>query len=82
LYYDVEGRWGTGTTTADLNDRKAGEWIVSGPGEYNVTIPQDYLEGCELKISLELPDAASPADLGVSSDSRILGPGVRTIKGR
>jgi len=76
----VPGKLEKQRVTIYINDRKAGEWIVSGPGEYNVTIPHDYLEGCELKISLELPDAASPADLGVSSDSRILGLGVRTIK--
>jgi hypothetical protein len=76
----VPGKLEKQRVTIYINDRKAGEWIVTAPGEYNLTIPQDYLNGCELKMSFELPDAVSPADLGVSNDSRILGLGVRTIK--
>jgi len=66
--------------TININGRKAGVWIVTGPGEYNLTIPQDYLKGPKLKISFELPDAASPANLGISSDSRKLALAMKTIK--
>jgi hypothetical protein len=76
----VPGKLEKQRVTIYINDRKAGEWTVTAPGEYNLTIPQDYLKECELKISFELPDATSPSDLGESKDRRILGLAVRSIK--
>ena len=57
------------------NGTKVGEWEVGPtPAEYSVRIPAELTNGREvLMIELRLPQARSPASLGVNPDGRTLG---------
>ena len=58
-----------------VNQRFAGEWLVTEPGlqEENLKIPRDYFAGSsELVITLETPEAVSPSSLGTGDDVRQL----------
>jgi len=75
----VPGKIGKQRVAININGKKAGEWSVNASGEYKLNIPQDYLKGSGLNITFELPDAASPLELGVSKDSRKLGLAIKSI---
>jgi hypothetical protein len=45
--------------------------------EITLVLPADCGDNC--KIEFAMPDATSPASLGVSSDARTLGVGVRSF---
>ena len=46
----------------------------------DIPIPPDYFESGENLISLTLPNATSPMELGINQDSRMLGIAVKEIK--
>lgn len=58
-----------------VNGHKAGEWKINEKKfhDLTVTFPPDYLDGDFLEVVFEFPDAASPAELGLSDDGRTLG---------
>lgn len=55
-----------------INNRKAGNWIVTSPGVYQITIPEDYIKKSPLNITFDLPDAISQKNLGINEDPRVL----------
>lgn len=57
-----------------LKGKKLTNWIVNKKAEYKVTIPNELIKGSSwLELCFELPDCASPYDLKISSDRRMLG---------
>jgi len=56
-----------------LNDKKIGVWIVKKEGNYKIYIPKKYLDKPYIKFDFELPNAASPKELKINSDERMLG---------
>jgi hypothetical protein len=53
---------------------KIADWEVSDKADFQVFIPPNTVpQGGSLKIELRVPKAASPKELGVSTDPRILG---------
>jgi len=67
--------------TVYVNEHCIGEWVVDQPGiqEKTIVIPYNALEGKIQYIAFELPDAASPKDLGLSEDERELALAVHSI---
>ncbi len=66
-----------------VNGHMVGTWVISKPGfhEQTLIIPKKFLKGSNrMVITFNTPDAASPAQLGISSDKRVLGIAMRTIK--
>jgi len=64
------------------NGQEAGEWTITKPGfqEKDITIPKSlFTDPDRLVITFNLPDAASPAQSGVSGDNRLLGIAVSEI---
>lgn len=63
------------------NGQKVDEWIFTerGSQEKKAYIPNDLLDGQMLYITFELPDAASPAELGISEDPRKLSMAVSSV---
>ena len=58
-----------------INHKLAGEWLVTNPGlrEQTLMIPREYFAGSpELVITLEMPEAVSPASVGTGADERQL----------
>lgn len=62
------------------NGVELGRWTMDHDGEYAVMIHSEYLKNELLNIEFEIPNAASPASLGLSQDSRLLGMAVRWIR--
>ena len=62
-----------------VSDGKLGEWNVTTNGGYEIKIPKKYITGSSLLLRFELPDACSPAQLGVSEDRRRLGIAFQSI---
>jgi hypothetical protein len=57
-----------------VNGRALAEWQVSTRADFTVAVPAELTNGwTELQIELQLPDAASPRELGHSADARQLG---------
>lgn len=58
-----------------VNGRKALAWVgrKHTPQHLEVTIPAEWVDSRQLSIRFLLPDAASPADLGIGGDGRLLG---------
>lgn len=61
------------------NGQPAGIWQVTGGGVYQIRIPSLLVQSSKVKISFDIPKATSPQLLGMNSDSRILGIGIKTI---
>lgn len=53
--------------------------LTSNTNQLFIVIPRDCFEENIQKITFELPDAASPSNLGISNDRRTLGIAVRTL---
>lgn len=68
----VSGRLDKQKIVILINGSKAGEWEASSGGDYKLTIPKDSLKD-SVKITFELPNATSPATIGVNKDTRVLG---------
>jgi len=59
-----------------VNQRPVGEWMIDKPGiqEKNLVLPGEYFSrSARCMITFELPDAVSPASLGLGPDIRELG---------
>jgi len=66
-----------------VNGRKAGTWNITKPGfqEHALTIPAGLLtDPYSLQLTFELPDAASPAEVGYNQDRRVLALAFRSIR--
>lgn len=56
------------------NGQKIAEWQVAGKAEFTALIPpKSEANEATLKIELKIPKAASPKELGLSDDPRVLG---------
>lgn len=62
-----------------INRQKLGRWDAKTGGEYEIKIPKKYITSSSLLLRFELPDACSPAQLGVSEDRRRLGIAFQSI---
>ncbi len=58
---------------------RIGLWEADRGGEYAVRIPREYLRASTLTIRFELPDAASPSEVGSGVDPRKLGLSMKAI---
>ena len=57
------------------------KFAVQGePQEVTIKIPKEWNPGAEIQLDFHLNAPCSPSDLGLSSDNRKLGMGLRTIK--
>jgi len=67
--------------TIALNNHEIGELNVSEITEYTLSLPSKYLSGLDYDhLHFSLPDAASPASLGLNDDPRRLGLQVFSLK--
>ncbi len=62
-----------------INNNPIGQWKVTAGGDYTITVPKKYFNGSVAELNFKLPDAISPAKLGVSADTRNLGIMVNSI---
>ncbi len=62
-----------------IDGEPVGYWEAKQAGEYKVTIPSKYLGSSLSTITFELPDAASPEELGLSDDKRVLALAMQAI---
>lgn len=60
-------------------DALLGEWVVGDRTTIELAVPGSAVVDDVVALTFELPDAISPADAGVSADSRTLGVGLRSI---
>jgi Phosphoglycerol transferase and related proteins, alkaline phosphatase superfamily len=56
-----------------INGIKIGEWHAKETGNYELSIPKKMITSTHLKITFEMPNAASPAMFNISDDNRNLG---------
>jgi hypothetical protein len=66
--------------TVRSDGAELGRWAIDRDGEYAVDIPPEHIKDGILSIEFEIPNAASPASLGLSEDTRLLGMAVRRIR--
>jgi len=62
-----------------INNTLVDRWIATAPGEYKATIPKEYVNDDNLIITFKLPDAASPREMNISKDARVLGIAVKSL---
>jgi len=68
-------------TIISLNNHQVGELDISDIGEYSLRLPNKYFSSSDHDLlSFNLPDATSPASLGLSEDPRCLGLQVFSLK--
>jgi hypothetical protein len=60
------------TVTVSVNDKAVGTLEIRNPGEYSIGIPKSILNQDILKIVFHLPSAATPKELGINEDNRLL----------
>lgn len=61
-------------TEVYVNDQKVADWQVAKPAEFSAAIPQEMTRsGGLLRTTLKIPKAASPKELNMSADPRVLG---------
>jgi len=60
------------TVTVSVNDKAVGTLEIRNPGEYSIGIPKSILNRDILKIAFHLPGAATPKELGINEDDRLL----------
>jgi hypothetical protein len=58
-----------------VNDQKVADWqVAAAPAEFSAAIPQEMTKsGGLLRITLKIPKAVSPKELGLGADPRVLG---------
>ncbi|MDB5619750.1 sulfatase-like hydrolase/transferase [Tardiphaga sp.] len=64
----VPGKVERQTVNVFANGEKIAEWIATASGRYKAQIPARLTASGVIKLSFALPDATSPAQLGISSD--------------
>ena len=62
-----------------VNEEHIDTYYAVGEGIYSVVIPAYAVEGTELRLRLHLPDACSPAEVGMGDDGRQLALSMRSI---
>ncbi|MEQ8220731.1 MAG: hypothetical protein ABRQ37_00405 [Candidatus Eremiobacterota bacterium] len=57
-----------------INGKKSGQWVLKSPeiSLQEIKIPKNLIKDKSVKITFELPDAKSPAFLGINQDPREL----------
>jgi hypothetical protein len=60
------------TVTVSVNDKVVGTLEIRNPGEYSIGIPKSILDHDILSIAFHLPSAATPKELGINEDTRLL----------
>ena len=65
-----------------LNNSSIGEWNLSQNAyeQYEISLPKKYIDDKLIRIMFEIPDAASPKELGVGNDFRQLGVCFKSLK--
>ena len=68
-----------------MNGKHAGNWVITREGgkwrfqEQTIHIPNSLINDEKITLTFELPDAISPAELGMSKDVRELALAVASI---
>ena len=64
-----------------VNDNEIPEPVLmdSTVSRFTLPVPTRYLKKGDNLITLRLPDASSPKELGISQDARMLGLGVSSV---
>jgi hypothetical protein len=81
--YVVPGKVKQQTVRVSINQKFVGEWRVKNPKvhEQTLKIPREFIAGSpDLVITLETPDAVSPASLGVGGDIRQLAIAIESLR--
>lgn len=64
-----------------VGGRAVGRWTLSGaPADYQVRIPRELISGTALGVVLKVDRPQAPSAVGASSDSRLLGVGLRSVR--
>ncbi|NBD95832.1 MAG: hypothetical protein GVY11_05070, partial [Gammaproteobacteria bacterium] len=72
--YTAQGRIEAPRVRLSVNGRPQASWSDGGRGWRELTLPPGLVSGAAtLRLEFELPDAASPAELGLGADVRKLG---------
>ena len=64
--YTADGRIDSQSVIVYAQENKIVEWDVRKRGVFQATIPREYLSESILRIVFKFPDAASPAERGVT----------------
>ena len=77
----VPGKLDQQRIKVSAGEQELGEWVVTKTGNQSkeIIIPKTLLKDSKLKIELDFPDAASPQQFDLSSDSRMLGIAISSI---
>ena len=64
-----------------INDKPVGEWILTEKGlrTYSIAVPATHFQDKEVVIGFEFPNAASPKEMGLNRDVRLLAAHFRDI---
>lgn len=79
----VPGRLDHQRISLSVNNTMVGEWDLTTAAKVTMQsrIPRSALAGADaIHLVFDLPDAVSPAAIGIGSDTRILGVGIDTIR--
>ncbi|MBV2133624.1 hypothetical protein KRX52_12555 [Pseudomonas sp. MAP12] len=72
----------TQTIVVEVNGAEIATWtfdLTAPTGTRAAEIPKDLIQNGSLRITLKAPGAVSPAQIGQSADTRVLGLGVQTL---
>ncbi len=67
------------TVTVSVNDKAVGTLEIRSFGEYSIGIPKSILNHDILKIAFHLPRAATPKELGINEDERLLAIAIQSL---
>lgn len=67
----VPGKLDRQTVVVSVNNERITEWSVGAAGKYEATIPAGLLASGHLDLRFDLPDATSPATLGLNDDPTV-----------
>jgi len=76
----AEGKLKEQTVRVSAGGIQFGTWVVNKEGVFECLVPRGAIRDDMLILSFELPNAASPAKLGVSGDQRELAFAMKEIK--
>ena len=87
VFFTIQGRAFTGPGLSgqramlSVNDNEIPEPVLmdSTVSRFTLPVPTRYLKKGDNLITLRLPDASSPKELGISQDARMLGLGVSSV---
>lgn len=64
---------GSQRVVVKANNLVISDYVAQGAESQSIKISKDIISNEKLNITIELPDAKSPASLGISADARVLG---------